>query len=58
MFNYLICNFVFASFCNILTKISILVFFVKSYIACLLNNSNNKDIIANNIKIIANNNKQ
>jgi len=64
----LICNFAFASFCNILTKIKVLVFFIKSYINCLLNNnnrqtilqynSNNKNITINNIKIIVNNSKQ
>ncbi len=58
----------FASFYNILTKIRVFVLFIKSYINCLLNNnnrqtilqynSNNKDIIVDNIDIIANNSKQ
>jgi hypothetical protein len=64
----LICNFTFASFCNILTKIRVFVLFIESYVNCLLNNNNrqivlqcnnnNKNIIVNNIKIIANDNRQ
>jgi len=56
------------NFYDILIKIRVLVLFVKSYVNCLLNNdnkqiilqcnSNNKNVIVNNIKIIANNNKQ
>ncbi len=57
-----------ANFCDILIKIRVLVLFVKSYVNCLLSNdkkqtilqcnSNNKNVIVNNIKIIANDNKQ
>ncbi len=64
----MICNFAFASFYNILTKIRVFVLFVENYINYLLDNnnrqtilqynSNNKNITIDNIKIVVDTSKQ